>query len=42
MTLRAQFLLELARRHPAQARAIADSAARRFAGEQGWYDVYQQ
>ncbi len=42
MTLRAQFLLELARRHSAQAHAIADSAARRFAGEQRWYLPYQQ
>jgi len=42
MTLRAQFLLELARRHSAEAHAIADSAARRFAGEQRWYLPYQQ
>jgi len=42
MTMRARFLLELARQHPAQARAIADSAARRFAGEQRWYVIYQQ
>ena len=42
MTMRARFLLELARQHPAQARAIADSAARRFIGEQRWYAIYRQ
>ena len=42
MTLRARFLLELARRHPANATAIADSAGRRFAGEQKWYLQFRQ
>ncbi len=42
MTLRAEFLLELARRHPAQAQALADSASRRFAGERNWYLQYHQ
>ena len=42
MTLRAEFLLELARRHFAQARALADSASRRFAGERDWYLAYRQ
>jgi len=42
MTLRAEFLLELARRHPAQAHALADSASRRFAGERNWYLPYRQ
>ena len=42
MTLRAQFLLELARRHGDQARAIADSASRRFEGERSWYLLYRQ
>jgi protein O-mannosyl-transferase len=40
MSLRAQFLLELARNHPAQARAIADSATRRSASEITWYRPY--
>jgi Flp pilus assembly protein TadD len=39
MTLRAAFLLELARHRPAQARAIADSAGRR-PGEAAWYRHY--
>lgn len=42
MTLRAQFLLERARRHPAQARMIADVAGRRFLGERSWYLQYLQ
>jgi len=42
MTLRAQFLLELARRHSTDARTIADSASRRFAGERLWYLPYRQ
>ena len=40
MTLRAEFLLELARRHLDQARALADSASQRFAGERNWYLPY--
>jgi hypothetical protein len=39
MTARAEFLLELARHHPSQARAIADSAGRR-PGEGLWYRPY--
>ena len=42
MMLRARFLLELAREHPAQARAIADSAGKRWAGEGAWYRPYVQ
>ena len=42
MTLRAKFLLELARNHGAAAAAIADSASRRFAGEQRWYTRFRQ
>ena len=42
MSLRAQFLLELARGHPAVARALADSASRHFAGERAWYLPYRQ
>jgi len=42
MTLRAQFLLELARRRSTDARTIADSASRRFAGERLWYLPYRQ
>ncbi len=42
MTLRAMFLLELARRHAANATAIADSASKRFAGEQKWYLQFRQ
>ena len=42
MTLRAEFLLERARRRAANARAIADSATRRFAGERDWYVLYSQ
>ena len=42
MTLRAMFLLELARHHPANATAIADSAGKRFAGEQNWYLQFRQ
>jgi hypothetical protein len=42
VTLRAQFVLELARQHRAQAQAIADSASRRFAGEASWYRRYNQ
>ena len=42
MTLRAQFVLELARQHRAQAAALADSAAKRFAGEQSWYRMFRQ
>ncbi|HEY7195024.1 MAG TPA: hypothetical protein VH439_14875 [Gemmatimonadales bacterium] len=42
MSLRAQFLLELARRHPDRARALADSASLRFAGERNWYTQFRQ
>jgi len=42
MTLRAQFVLELARQHRAQAAALADSAAKRFTGEQSWYRMFRQ
>ena len=42
MSLRTQFVLELARGHRAQAAALADSASRRFAGEQNWYRKFQQ
>jgi len=42
MSLRAQFLLELARGHPAVAGALADSAGRRFAGERAWYLPYRK
>jgi hypothetical protein len=42
MTLRAQFVLELARDHRAVAAAIADSASRRFVGEQNWYMRFRQ
>ena len=42
MTLRARFLLELARNHPAEARALADSATRRLPGEMRWYRPYLQ
>ena len=42
MSLRTQFALELARGHRAQAAALADSASRRFAGEQIWYRKFQQ
>jgi hypothetical protein len=37
MTLRARFLLELARGQRVEAAAIADSASTRFSGEQKWY-----
>jgi hypothetical protein len=42
MTLRAKFLLELARKHGSAAAAIADSASRRFAGETKWYMQFRQ
>ena len=42
MSLRAAFVLELARGHRTQAAAIADSASQRFAGERAWYLRYQQ
>jgi len=42
MTLRAAFVLELARGHRIQAAAIADSASRRFAGEKNWYLQFRQ
>jgi len=42
MTLRAEFLLELARGHRTQAAAIADSASRRFTGERNWYLQFRQ
>jgi len=42
MTLRAEFLLELARGHRSQAAAIADSASRRFAVEGTWYRQFRQ
>jgi protein O-mannosyl-transferase len=42
VSLRAQFVLELARRHTDQAQGIADSAARRFAGEAKWYRQFRQ
>ncbi len=40
MSLRARFLLELARNHPAEAHAIADSAAMRWVGEKAWYSAH--
>jgi hypothetical protein len=42
MTLRAAFVLELARGHRTQAAAIADSASTRFAGERNWYLQFRQ
>jgi hypothetical protein len=42
MTLRAEFLLELARGHRTEAAAIADSASRRFTSEQNWYLQFRQ
>ena len=42
MSLRAQFVLELARRNGLRARAIADSASRRFPGDQKWYLQFRQ
>jgi len=41
MTLRARFVLELARRHRPEAAALADSASRRFAGERSWYLMFR-
>ncbi len=40
MAWRARFLLELARQHPARARAMADSAATRWPREGEWYRAY--
>jgi hypothetical protein len=37
IALRAQFLLELARGHRAEALAVADSAAQRYPWERSWY-----
>ena len=42
MTMRARFVLELARGHRSQAAALADSASRQFAGEKRWYLMFQQ
>ncbi|HEY3220529.1 MAG TPA: hypothetical protein VGJ80_07355 [Gemmatimonadales bacterium] len=42
MTLRAAFVLELARAHRPQAAAIADSASKRFRGERNWYLQFRQ
>jgi hypothetical protein len=42
MTLRAAFLLELARGQRARAAALADSATKRWAGEQRWYRQFRQ
>jgi len=41
MTLRAEFLLELARGHRTKATVLADSASKRFAGEQKWYRQFR-
>jgi hypothetical protein len=41
MTLRARFLLELARGDRAGAAALADSASRRYEGEEVWYRTYR-
>ena len=41
MTLRAEFLLELARGHRTKATVLADSASKRFAGEQKWYSQFR-
>src|SRR5439155_1645867 len=40
MTLRARFLLELARGDRVAAVALADSASSRYSGENGWYFKY--
>lgn len=42
MTLRAEFLLELARGHHAKAAALAANASRRFPGENRWYLMFRQ
>jgi hypothetical protein len=42
MTWRAEFLLELARGNRTNAAAIADSASKRFTGEQKWYLQFRQ
>ena len=42
MTLRARFVLELARGHRPEAAALADSASKRFAGERSWYRMFRQ
>lgn len=42
MTLRAEFLLELARRHGVNAAAIADSASKRFPSDRSWYLQFRQ
>jgi hypothetical protein len=41
MTLRAEFLLELARGHRVGAAAIADSATKRFSSERKWYGQFR-
>lgn len=42
IALRAQFLLELARRHRSGALAVADSAAQRYPRERSWYAQHLQ
>jgi hypothetical protein len=42
VTLRARFLLELARGDRGGAAALADSASREYAGEEMWYRTYRQ
>jgi hypothetical protein len=42
MTLRAAFVLELARQDRRKAAAIADSASTRFPGERNWYQQFRQ
>lgn len=42
MTLRAAFVLELARQDQREAAAIADSASARFPGERNWYQQFRQ
>lgn len=42
MSLRAAFVLELARGHGAQAAEIAAAATRRFPGEKNWYLMFRQ
>jgi hypothetical protein len=41
MTLRARFLLELARGNRAGAAALADSASREYTREELWYRTYR-
>jgi hypothetical protein len=42
VTLRATFLLELARGHRTEATAVADSASKRWPSEQNWYLRFRQ